>query len=280
MRKRNLMILTLLVVGALAGCQEKTEETKAQSGESKGLVDIVEVEENDDAETKLLVEPITPKETEEEPQEQEEEQEQEIESGKTEFPWTVYDEDEIDGTVYTDVVEVSGYTGEETKIEIPEEIEGKTVRRIYQKSFLGSSVTEAVIPDTLVYIGSSAFQNCKELKKIDLGQSVRHIGEMAFYEASALEEITIPDSVTDLGIFTFGNCVSLKKAELGKGLSKITAGTFSGCSALETVVIPSSVEVIADNAFENVNKKLVIYGEAGSKAEELAKEQGFSFKVQ
>ena len=74
-------------------------------------------------------------------------------------------------------------------------------------------------------------------------------------------------------------CTSLKTADLGSSLTGIPAAAFANCSALESVTIPESVKTIADNAFEGVDSALVIYGSAGSAAEQYASQNGFDFEA-
>ena len=220
------------------------------------------------------VKPATPS-----PAEETTEQEDTADTGVTEFGWTQYDQDEINGTTYTNAIEVSSYNGTNPQMVIPEEIEGQPVRRIYYNSFYEAEITGAVVPDSVLYIGENAFSYCKSLKSIDLGKGVQVIGNQAFYEAAALEEITLPDSVTEIGVGTFMGCTSLKTADLGSSLTGIPAAAFANCSALESVTIPESVKTIADNAFEGVDSALVIYGSAGSAAEQYASQNGFDFEA-
>lgn len=88
------------------------------------------------------------------------------------------------------------------------------------------------VPQTVQYISSNAFKNCRSLKKISLGGAksvsngafenctslkeidygnVTSIDERAFYYCSGIEEINIPSTVTNVEHEAFYNCVGVKK---------------------------------------------------------------------
>ena len=88
------------------------------------------------------------------------------------------------------------------------------------------------VPQTVQYISTNAFKNCRSLKKISLGGAksvsnrafenctslkeidygnVTSIGEKAFYYCSGIEEINIPSTVTNVEHEAFYNCVGVKK---------------------------------------------------------------------
>lgn len=53
------------------------------------------------------------------------------------------------------------------------------------------------IPDSVKSIGDCAFFGCSGLKSVTIPDSVTSIGEDAFYGCTSLTSITIPDSVTE-----------------------------------------------------------------------------------
>ena len=95
---------------------------------------------------------------------------------------------------------ITGYTGQDTIITIPNQIEGKKVVGIADKAFAGCSTLENVtLPDTLLSIGVRAFEGCNRLKSIIIPDSVTQIRQSAFIGCSDLTSITIPDSVMQIG---------------------------------------------------------------------------------
>ncbi len=100
-------------------------------------------------------------------------------------------------------------------------------------------------------IGDYAFFNNFNLKKVDLGGSLKEIGKCAFYGNSALTELTIPDSVTKIGYRAYSMCSGLKRLRLGANVAEIGEYAFSSCTALENIVIPGTVKSVGDYAFLN-----------------------------
>ena len=121
------------------------------------------------------------------------------------------------------------------------------------------------------YIHESAFENCQNLKEIDLSKVAR-INKNAFMGCSSLTSVDL-SSLRVLEEGAFLNCSSLmqvifnhnlngeqlmkqvfmpeekNKKDDTEGPKFIKENTFKGCSSLKELVIPSSIKTIAANAF-------------------------------
>lgn len=118
-------------------------------------------------------------------------------------------------------------------------------------------------------IGREAF-NYSSLQSIIIPNSVKSIGEEAFYGCSGLTSVTIPNSVTSIGDYAFRGCTSLpvidnlryadtylvEAVDKSKSTYNIKEGTrfigseaFFDCSTLTFVNIPNSVESLCYRAF-------------------------------
>ena len=113
------------------------------------------------------------------------------------------------------------------------------VTRIDDKAFLSSGLVKVVIPDSVKEIGQEAFYKCKFLKEVVIGNSVEMIGASAFYK-SGLEKMVIPDSVREIGEDSFYGCKSLKVVVIGNSVEEIGDSAFYGCEALKEVFIGNS----------------------------------------
>lgn len=94
-----------------------------------------------------------------------------------------------------------------------------------------------VIPNSVVCIGESAFNECKNLSNIVIPDSVTSIGDFAFYVCKNLSSIVIPDSVTTIGEFAFCGCEKLVEVAVLSSIPPIIKeNTFSNYSA--TLYVP------------------------------------------
>ena len=181
-------------------------------------------------------------------------------------------------------VTITGYTGNEASVVIPNEIEGKPVTAIGERAFYqNKTLTSVAIPDSVTGIGKSAFYK-SGLENINIPAGVTTIGMYAFanceslssatfadgsalssigsdvFTSSGLENIEIPAEVTSIGEFAFNNCESLSSVTFAEGsrLSSIGDFAFSLTYSLTSIEIPDGVTVIGDYAFlesglENIN---------------------------
>ena len=66
------------------------------------------------------------------------------------------------------------------------------------------------ISDTVVSMGYGAFYGCSSLPEISLPSKLTALRDQAFRGCSALEEISIPNSIVEIGSYAFGECSKLK----------------------------------------------------------------------
>ena len=125
-------------------------------------------------------------------------------------------------------VTISGYTGDETNVIIPDEIEGYPVEKI----------------------GVNAFYNCNSMTSIEISKNVKCIDKDAFRACESLKQIVLPNSLTDIGPYTFAGCGQLQDINLPDSLRNISEGMFSGCSKLKSIELPETVEDIGVNSFQ------------------------------
>ncbi|MDE6709011.1 MAG: leucine-rich repeat domain-containing protein, partial [Oscillospiraceae bacterium] len=70
-------------------------------------------------------------------------------------------------------VTINKYTGSDTEIIIPAQIEGKPVREIAGSAFENcTAITSIEIPDGVVHIGFLSFRHCEALKSVKITDSV------------------------------------------------------------------------------------------------------------
>lgn len=99
---------------------------------------------------------------------------------------------------------------------------------------------------------------------------VTMIGAKAFNDCSQLEKVIIPDSVTEIeggkkdefggnDYSAFSGCTRLESITLPNKLTIIGPGVFRGCTNLTSIVIPSKVRLLGYEAFKDcANLKSII----------------------
>ena len=182
--------------------------------------------------------------------------------------------DENGYVIYYDgkVKALINYTGNETKLTIPDDItelncfalsdcynitsvtfgENSQLTSIGDGAFNWCESLESItIPDSVTSIGEGAFCCCAKLTSITIPDGVKSIGNHAFAGCSALESITIPDSVLSIGYSAFEECTALKNITIPGSVLSIGQRTFAGCSGLESAIIADGVTSIGDDTFLN-----------------------------
>lgn len=119
------------------------------------------------------------------------------------------------------------YCGKLTGLVLP-----LSVRLIGGKAFDHSGLESFIVPDSVFELRTSAFQNCVNLKSVQLSVSLAAIGASAFQGCSALTSIDIPESVATIGDEAFMDCTALKRVKMGGQLSAVGKSVFKGCTAL------------------------------------------------
>ena len=107
-----------------------------------------------------------------------------------------------------------------------------------------------VLPDTVRYLGKTAFAIDEALKYVYLGKSIETVEDDIFNGCGSLEEVTFPEGTKSIGTLVFW-----------------------GTSSIKSITIPASVTEITEYFYfvKNCNPDVEIHTPKGSKAEEVAK---------
>ena len=115
-------------------------------------------------------------------------------------------------------------------------------------------ITKVVIDKGVTKIGNEAFYWAYNLKNVTISNTVKEIGNYAFFECENIEQIIIPESVTVIDEGAFYGCSNLKKLSFKKGLKYINDAAFSLCKELEIVTFPEELLEIGKYAFAGCQK--------------------------
>ena len=159
-----------------------------------------------------------------------------------------YDEEIFTSGDYSYYIEDDGsavicdYTGTETNLVIPAQIDGYDVSIIDPYTFQGNDFIEtAVVSEGILRVGGDAFDSCASLKNI-----------------------VFPDSVIELGyncnFGTINNCPELESVTIGKGLRIFRGTELSECPKLKEIIIDEENPYLAceDLVVYSKNRKTLV----------------------
>ena len=151
--------------------------------------------------------------------------------------------------------QITKYTGNETEVSIPAELDGYIVQSIANEAFRKNYTLEKVVfPDTIETMGAYVFYDCESLREVHLNEGLNQVGNYTFYSCTNLTSIVLPETVTEIGEAAFGNCSSLVDITFPKKLTTIQSYAFRNCISLVTIELPDSVEGIGYFAFAGCEK--------------------------
>lgn len=173
--------------------------------------------------------------------------------------------------LYKDYAEITEYRGSDPAPTVPDVYGSLPVMSIGEHAFVGAGKTLASVslPESVVIIGTRAFEGCYNLTSIDM-PSVTTIGMYAFsgtglteisfpsclsvigryaFSGSALISLSLPKTVEKIGDYAFEGCTSLVSVKVEDGITSIPVRAFSGCTALTDLSLPSSLKKIDEYAF-------------------------------
>lgn len=112
----------------------------------------------------------------------------------------------------------------------------KTVLQLYPN---GKKDKSFEIPESVCYIGATAFYLNESLESITLPEGLEAIGSAAFFGCSRLADITLPQSLMIISDDAFNSCDSLAFVRIGKSLQVMGEDVFFWCSDLESIEVDS-----------------------------------------
>ena len=123
-------------------------------------------------------------------------------------------------------------------------------------------MTELILPNSVRSIGDYAFYGCSGMTELILPNSVRSIGDYAFYGCSGLTELTLPNGVRSIGDSAFSGCSGVTELTLPNGVTSIGDSAFKNCSGLSKITSLAEIPpVCGREVFDGVNKtncKLIV----------------------
>ena len=188
-------------------------------------------------------------------------------------------------------VTVTGYTGGEIVVVIPDTLDESPVVAIAEGAFANNGSLKAVsIPDTVTAIGKGVFEGCKAMTSLRtpvftcegapffgalFGATSHEAGggavpaglstlvitkgdsvpDYAFYACRGLETVSLPATLTEIGDFAFYGCDALSYVDTASlPLTRVGTRAFANCSLLLNLSLPASVAYMGMGMLEGCGK--------------------------
>ncbi len=183
----------------------------------------------------------------------------------SDFTFEMFSDDESDGVIIT------GYSGKETKIIVPEKLSGLTVTEISSEVFAGNkSLTYIKLPSGLIYLAGDAFKECNSLTEIAVDENNPYYtsidGVLYIKETNEISEdfgkpiclsnfpagkggsFTIPYGIKTIGAYAFNWCGNLTEIKMYNTVTVVNAYAFSHCWGLEKIRLSDNLKVLGAHA--------------------------------
>ncbi len=166
---------------------------------------------------------------------------------KTETIRTFEVPDESDFTVDNNGV-LTGYSGSENSVIVPETVGGITVVSVGDGAFEGTKVSfsEIILPETVKSIGTKTFRLNKSVRYVK-GEGLETIGESAFSGCSSLVTFDAPNVKTING-YAFNRCTLLSDFNASE-VTEIGEYAFASAESITDFSL-GKLENLGTNAFE------------------------------
>lgn len=157
--------------------------------------------------------------------------------------------------IYENGIKFVRYNSIGVNVDIPQYIDGISMRSIGDRAFYKSKIISVNIPESVLNISTNAFLRSYNLRIVRLPQSIKFINYSAFAYCTALEEISIPE-----------------------GCLLIRSKAFYQCKRLRKIIIEGMDTYLEENAFQDCSE-IEINCKSGSFAEKYAINHGIKYKV-
>lgn len=144
---------------------------------------------------------------------------------------------------------ITGYTGFNTRLDIPETIDGVPVTAVGDSAFTRHRyLCYLTLPEGLTSIGNEAFMDAATLLHVEFPSTLKNIGDRAFYRSYRGDIMDLPEGLESIGAEAFVYAGVEGALHLPEGLKTIGDSAFLQCW-VEELYVPSTVEKIGSQAF-------------------------------
>lgn len=125
---------------------------------------------------------------------------------------------------------------------------------------------DAVLPNGITSINTSAFQDCTGLKSLIMPNSITNLGKQVFQLCTNLETVQMSNGMKYIRENSFFGCSKLKNIEIPDTVEMILSRAFMNCTALESIKFykPTPISISATDVWTNIPTTCKIYVPSGS----------------
>lgn len=117
------------------------------------------------------------------------------------------------------------------------------------------SIRNLIVPPSVTYIESCAFENCRNLTSVTFTSPEVEIENDAF-KNTPLQTVNFAEGM--VYIDGFFECTKLQQVVLPQSATTICGEAFSGCSSLTQITLPAKLESISANAFARTGLRSIV----------------------
>lgn len=90
------------------------------------------------------------------------------------------------------------------------------------------NIKSVTIPESIVFIGASAFKDCTELTEVKFEGNFAYLKleSDVFWSCKSLKKITLPEGLVDLPQYTFEDCTNLEYVKIPSSVTKVQYNVF------------------------------------------------------
>lgn len=111
-----------------------------------------------------------------------------------------------------------------------------------------SEIYRLNLDSDIASIGNLAFYDCSALVGVNIPEDVETIGNMAFAGCSAMQSVYL-SNVESIGEYAFSRCFAIKNIILPQSLKTIGYAAFYRCASLQSVTLPAGLESMGGSVF-------------------------------